>query len=271
MFKRFLNIFPGLIFSVLVLTSCSEYNKVLKSSDVTKKYEMAIKLYDEEKYYKAFPLLEELITVYRGTDKAEKIYYYYAYCNYHMGDYAYANYYFKSFVKTFPNSPLAEECFFMNAYTHYLDSPEPTLDQTNTLSAINELQLFVDKYPSSAKVVEANTLIDKLYLKLETKSYNICKLYYKTENYKSAVICIQNTLNDFPATRYAEELSFLIVKSHYLYAVNSVESKKEERLRNALKAYKEFAEKFPTSDYLKEAQNIYDNTLKSLNKQQSNT
>ena len=255
----------------IFIVSCNEYNKVLKSNDSAKKYDMAVKLYEEKKHFKAFPLLEELVTVYRGTDKADKIYYYYAYCSYHMGDYEYANYHFKNYVKTFSNSEFAEECFYMSAYTLYLDSPEATLDQTNTLSAIAEMQMFLDKYPESKRKAEANKLIDQLYLKLETKAYNNCSQYYKTENYNSAIIEIQNTLEDFPATKYAEELSFLNLKSNFLYAINSIETKKEERFQKTLKAYKSFVEKYPSSTFLPEAESFYSNTLKSLNKPKSNT
>ena len=271
MLKNFLIKKAFFLFIPFMVVSCSEYNKVVKSNDSAKKYDMAVKLYEDKKYYKAFPLLEELVTVYRGTDKADKIYYYYAYCSYYMGDYEYANYHFKNYVKTFSNSALAEECFYMGAYTLYLDSPEPTLDQTNTLNAIAEMQLFTDKYPESKRVAEANKIIDKLYLKLETKAYNICNQYYKTENYISAIIAIQNTLEEFPATNYAEELTFLNLKSNFLYAINSIESKKQERLQKTLKAYKTFVDKFPNSAYLPDAESFYSNSLKSLNKPKSNT
>ena len=264
-------IIVSFVFLTLLLPSCSKYNQLLKSNDIEKKYEMAIKYYEEENYYKAFPLLEELVSLYRGTDKAEKIYYYYAFCNYHMGEYDMANYHFKNFAKTHPTSQYAEECLFMNAYTYYINSPESSLDQTNTYSAITELQLFIDKYPNSSKVAESNELIDKLRLKLETKAYHICKQYYRTENYKSAIVCIANTLKDFPDIKYREELAFLAVKSNYLYAINSIETKKTGRLESTVKAYQAYIVKYPKGGYVKEAESIYDNVLKELNKQQLNS
>lgn len=259
-----------LIILIFGLSSCSKYEKLLKSSDYEAKYQAAVKYYEEENYNKAYPLLEELVSLFRGTERAEKIYYYYAYTNYYMDDLIMAGYHFKNFVKTYPSSPFAEECMYMNAYCHYLMSPQASLDQTSTLSAINEFQLFVNRYPESKKVAEANEMIDKLRFKLELKAYEIAKQYYHTENYQSAVVAINNLLKDFPGTKFAEELSFLKIKAQYLYAINSIEAKKQDRLKTTLESYYTFIDKFAQSDYVKEAESIYSNTSKILQKQTTN-
>lgn len=247
------------------VTSCSKYEKLLKSTDYEKKFEAAVKYYEDKNFSKAYPLLEEMLGLYRGTEKAEKVYYYYAYCNYYMGDYVFAAYHFKNFYKTYPLSKYAEECLYMNAYCYYLESSDPTLDQTNTIAAINELQLFIDRFPESTKrVADANELIDKLRYKLEYKAYLNAKTYFKTMHYKAAYVSIQNVLKDYPGSKFTEELLFLSLKSHYLYATNSIEKKKEERLRATVEAYYAFIDKFPNSQYNKDAQDIYDSTLKQL-------
>jgi len=265
MSKKIQQFFVLIIFT-LIISSCSKYNQLLKSNDYDLKYKMAIQYYQEENYLKAMPLLEELYPLFKGTAKGEEVYFFYAFCNYYVGDYEIANFHFKNFERTYPLSPRAEECLYMNAYTHYINSPEPTLDQTHTYSAISELQLFINKYPQSAKVAEANELMDKLHFKLETKAYKICKQYYRTQNYKSAVISINNALKDFPGMKYEEELTFLIIKSHYDFAVNSVEAKQTERLTNAINAYKIFIEKYQVSEYSREAENIYESATKMKEK-----
>jgi outer membrane protein assembly factor BamD len=250
------------LFAVL-LSSCSKYEKLLKSNDYEKKFQAAIKYYEDRNYAKAYPLLEEMVGLYRGTEKAEKVYYYYSYCNYYMGDYVFAAYHFKNFYKTYPSSKYAEECLYMNAYCYYLESPEPTLDQTNTMMAINELQLFTDKFPESTKrVADANELIDKLRYKIEYKAYLNAKLYFKTMNYKATIVSVENMIKDFPGSKFTEELLFLSLKSAYLYAINSIEKKQEERLKFTLESYYNFIDKFPNSAYVKEAQSIYDGTIK---------
>ena len=138
------------IFALLV--SCSDYQRVMKGKDYDAKFDMALKYYNKKNYYKAFPLFEELMAIYRGTAKAERTYYYYAYCNYYSGDYESAAFDFDNFTRTFPNSEYAEECSFMHANCFYEDSPGYSLDQTNTFKAIEQLQLFADRYPHSSRL-----------------------------------------------------------------------------------------------------------------------
>lgn len=252
MLKRFLT----LLLPLFVLAGCNQYEKLLKSTDYGKKYDMALLYYEEEKYDKAYPLLEELAGLFRGTEKAEKIYFYYAWTNYHLGDFIMAGYHFKNFARTYPNSVHAEEALYMNAYCNYLNSPEYSLDQSATYAAISEFQLFIDRYPLSEKVKDANEMIDKLRGKLERKAYERAKLFYKTENYQSAIVAVNNMLRDFPGTSHAEELSFIALSSHYLYALNSIENKKQERIEATIEYYNKFHNRFPESEYRREAESI---------------
>jgi len=239
---------------------------MLKSTDLEAKQAYAIKLYEKKKYYKALPLFEELITMFRGTKKSEMTYYYYAYTNYYLEDYETAAYDFGNFANSFPTSQFAEECAYMHSYCYYLDSPEYALDQTNTVKALNELQLFIDQYPHSSRIEECNKLIDKLRYKLETKDYENAKLYYHMEEYKSSYTAFRNLLKDYPATIYREESLFLSFKSAYLLAENSIESKKSERYSSALSAYSEFNSAYPESRYKKEADGILEDCKKRLEK-----
>lgn len=250
----------------VVFAGCSKYQRVLKSNDFDKKFDMAKLMYDNGKYQKAFPLFEELITVFRGTTRAEDVYYYYSYCNYHLGDYMLAGYHFDNFVRTFPRSIRSEDAQFMNAKCYFLDSPEPSLDQSSTYKAIDELQLFINKYPESEKVDECNDLIDRLRYKLETKSYNSAKLYYRLGEYKAAIFALRNTLADFPDTKFREEISYMILRSSFLLAENSVDSKKFERFESAIDESEAFMERFPRSKNLSDAQNIKENCKKELEK-----
>jgi outer membrane protein assembly factor BamD len=241
------------IFSV----SCSEYQKLLKSSDMDAKYIAAVKYYEDEKYDRAMALFEELIPLFRGTDRAEEVYYSYCYCNYQLNLLYASSYHFKKFSVTYPLSKHAEETLFMHAYSKYLLSPTPTLDATETIGGIDALQLFINTYPQAELVDSSNTLMDKLRSKLEEKSYFNSKQYYKIFEFKSAIIAMSNTLLDFPETRYREELTFLTLKSHYLLAENSIKKKKMERIDNTIEAYYTFVDAYKDSEYIKEAQNIF--------------
>ncbi len=255
-----------IIFSILIITACSEYQKILKSTDYKLKYEKANEYYNKEDYYRAQALFEELLSVYKGTDKAENIYYYYSNCYYNQRDYILAGYHFKNFVSTYANSEHAEECFYLSAYCYYLESSEPDLDQTNTHKAIDALQLFINKYPNSPKLAEANELIDKLQFKLETKSFSNAKLYFNFGEYKSAVIALKNSLKDFPDTQYREELLFLILKSNFLLAENSIDAKKNERYQATINEYYNLIDEYPNSKNIKEAEKIYNISIKEIKK-----
>ena len=245
-----------LLLIITLASSCSNYNRVMKGNDLDAKFDMALRLYNKGNYFKALPVLEELIAVYRGTKKAEKTYYYYAYTNYKIGDYSSAAYDFENFVKTFPSSEFAEECAYMQAYCFFQDSPIYSLDQSNTYKAIVQLQLFIDRYPLSERVQQCNKLIDQLENKLETKAYENARMYYNMDDYKSAIAAFRNLLTDYPSSPHREEVMFMLIKAQFNLAQNSIEEKRFARMNEALTFYGEFSSNFPSSDFKKEADGL---------------
>lgn len=258
--------FIYILFLSLTFSACSKYQQVLKSPDLDHKFKMAKQYYEEEQYFKALPIFDELNTLYRGTAKAEEVYYYLAYTHYGLSEHLLAGYHFRNFALTFPNSERTEEMSYMNAYCYYLQSPSYSLDGSNTMRAIDELQFFVDIYPESERVVTCNTLIDELRGKLEQKFFHVAKLYYDTEDYRSAIVALKNVLLDYPDTDYSEEIHFLILDANHLLASNSVNSKQKERWSNTVSAYHQFVDKFESSKKLKDAESIYNKANKQLEK-----
>lgn len=265
MIKIFSIRFALIVALVGTLPAC-KFQRVLKSDDNEIKYNAAMKYYDKKDFYHALQLFEELVSVYKGSNRAEKMYFYFAKCYYETGEYTTAAYHFNNFATTFPNSEYAEESQFMNAFCYYEDSPTFSLDQTNTTDAIRQFQLFVNKYPKSNRITECNSYMDKLRYKLEYKTYQNAKLYYRTENYNASVVSFENLIKDFPSTQFKEESMYLIVKSSYLYAKNSIESKKRDRFTLAIENYRKLADIFPKSPYIKEAESISNLCTKELTK-----
>lgn len=245
-----------LIFSA-VMVSCSEFNTVLKSTDYEYRYKKAIEYYEAGDYTHASQLFEDLVYAFRGTSKGDDLYYYYAKSCYAQSDYLLAGHYFKSLIDQYPRSEYAEESQFMVGMCFYKDSPSPKLDQETSKKAIDSFQLFINMYPFSSRIEEANTLIDELNEKVVYKSYLSARLYYDMQYYKASVIAIDNSLNDFPNTKYREELKFLLFKSKFLLATNSIEAKKRERLNDARDEYFTFVDEFPESKYVKEVKRDY--------------
>lgn len=252
-----------LAISLLTLSSC-KFQQVLKKGDIDQKYEMGMKLYDQKDYSRALQLFDPLINMMKATDKAQKLYYCYAYSYYYQKEYTLASYYFKRYTNNFPNTKEAEECFFMSAYCNYLNSPDYQLDQTSSIDAIKELQLFTNTYPESARVSECNDLIDKIRIKLEYKDYKIAKMYYRMSDYVSAVACFNNILKDYTDSPHKEEILYMIFKSYYKYAKESIESKKKERYMKAVVAYNELMAQYPQTQYHTEVNDLKIKTDKEL-------
>jgi len=262
MFKNRRLITWCLFILIAVAAGCkSRFEKLQQSNDIAKKYQEAIKLYNNKKYSKALILFDDLIQRYRGRAEAEDLAYYFAYTNYRLKDYATARYQFKVFADTYPSSLKAEECRFMSAYCFYLESPNFSLDQENTIKAIESLQLFINLYPKGERVAEASKLIQDLRDKLENKAYSNAKLYlttgeYDAQNYRSAVIAFRNVLRDYPDTKYAEEINYLTIKAQVLYSQNSLETKQEERFTEAITMADEFTEDYASSKYSKDVADL---------------
>jgi len=254
------------IASSAIFVGCSEHSKIVKSTDYDLKYKKAIEYYEAGDCYKALPLFEELMTYFRMTERGEDVYYYYANTQFCLKEYYLAAYYFKRFTVNYPNSPKAEECAFNSARCSMLNSPEYNLDQSDTYKAIDDFQLFMNHYPESGLVDSCNTLISSLRSKLETKSFEKAKLYYKMEKYRSAVILFNTTLEEFPDTDFKEEVLYLIIRSNFLFASNSIETKKEERYDNTIKSYYTFVDQFDSSKFLKSAESYFKSSQKELDK-----
>ncbi len=256
----------GALLLIALSTSCkSEFEKIRASGDVQLLYEKAISFYEDGQYQKAQTLFELIINNLRGKVEAEKIYFYYAYTHYHLQKYVLATYYFKNFTNTFPNSEFREEADFMKGYSSYQLSPTYRLDQSYTKDAINDFQLFVNTYPTSERVEECNKLIDECRAKLELKAFSQAELYYDLKQYQSAQHAFENLLQDFPDSRQAETVRFLMTKASYLLAINSVYEKQEERYRDVMASSDAFFNRHPDSKYAKELETIRSNSNKKLN------
>ncbi len=242
---------------ILAFGACKgEFEKIRASGDWMTQYTEALKYYEKGDYLKASTLLELVIPQLRGKKEAEDIYYKYAYCHYYLGKYILASHYFQNFAATFPNSPYREEVDYMAAYCNYELSPSFRLDQKYTIEAIEAFQVFVNTYPQSERVKECNDLIDELRNKQEVKSFAEGQLYYDRKQYQSAIQSFDNLLKDYPETANAETVRFMILKSSWLLAENSVYEKREERYQSVVTKSNEFLVKYPKSKFKKEL-NLY--------------
>lgn len=254
-----------LLGAFLMLVSCSEYQKVLKSQDAGKKYTLAEELYNQAivedskpKFRKALRVLEQIVPEYRGKPQGEKLTFLYADTYYQLGDNLTAGYQFERFVASYPKSDKAEEATFKAARSYYLDSPSFNLDQEDTYKAIEELQKYIDKYPNGEFLDQANEYAAELRIKLEKKAYEIAKQYHHTENYKSAIVAFNNFITDYPGSPFREAAFYYRFDSAYELAINSYEVLMEERLNTAKGFYTSYKKYYPEgSEYYEPIQANY--------------
>lgn len=252
-----LYIIASILLAISTLCSCKGYEKLLKSTDYDGKYDAALRYYNEGSYTRARQLFENLTLYYRGNEHAEDIAWYYGQSLLKTEYYYNAAYQFKIFSKRYPYSRNAEEAAFLAAYCQYMESPAYTLDQKTTKEAITELEQFANRYPQSTHIPEVNNYLDELRNKLMQKDYEIAVGYYNTESYRAAVVSLERFLNDYPDSPHREQAMYYIVKSGYIYAINSREDKMKERLQQVVGNFDKFAATFAGSKYMSECQDIY--------------
>ncbi len=253
----------------LLLASCGEYNKILKSRDAELKYTYAKKYFDEKKYGRTTTLLEEILSVYTGSAKEQEILFLLAQAYFYDKDYVTATQYYTRYYNKFPKGDYTELARFNAAYGLYLDSPDARLDQGSTVRGIQEFQNFLEYFPQSEKAPEAQDYMFKLQEKLAYKDFLAARLYYNLglymgNNYEACIVTSREALKSYPFSEFAEEFQILIVRARYELAYHSVEEKKPTRYRDLLDEHFNYKNMFPSGKYLKESEKYYRQALKAL-------
>jgi len=246
------------ISTIAIIAACSNYNKVLKSDDYQAKFDLANQLYDAKDYTRSVQFYEQVYQRYPKQPEGEASYFRLGKAYYLDNDYYMGGYFLGEFVSRFPYSTKVEEATFLSAMCSVHNSPEFSLDQTDTEVGINSLQQFIDRFPNSELIDSCNRIMDRLRNKLEYKEYDIVKLYAKTENYRAAVTSAIEFNENFPLSKFREEVAYILVDNSYLLTKNSIQTKKLERTVQTLERYRNFVSEFPNSKYKKSVGAISD-------------
>lgn len=260
-----MNKFFYILIVFTVLSSCNEYQKALKADGegaIAKKFKMGEALYKEGKFAKANRLFAQIVPNYRGKPQAEKLMYLYSNTFYEMKDYYVAGYQFERFASSYPKSEKLEEASFLSAKSYYQLSPIYSKDQKETKEAIEKLQEFINLFPNSKYVSEANKLIQELDFKLEKKAYEVAKQYNQISDYPASVRSFDNFIFEFPGSRLREDALFYRLDSAYKLAINSVEYKntlrngivhlKKQRLETAKEYSEAFKQAYANSKHIED-------------------
>lgn len=252
----------------LVFTSCGNYSNVLRADDYDYRYEAAKEYYAAGEFSHCYQVLEDMILLLKATDKGEESLYMLAMCYYNLKYYESASDYFERYYQSYPKGTYTELSRFYAGLSAYKQSPDSRLDQSSTYTALNCLNEYLQYYPNSPRREEVTDMIYQLQERLAQKEYESARLYYNLGNYTgncifggnnfdACIITAENTLKQYPYTRFREELMMLILRSRYKLALNSIEAKAEERYRATIDEYYGFKNEFPESKYIKEADKMF--------------
>lgn len=235
---------------ILISSACSDYQKLLNSDDVSEKYKQAEVYYNNGEYRKANRLFEQIIPKYRGKPQAQRIIFFFAESYFQTKSYYLAAYQYENFIKSYPKSDRVQEATFKAAKSYYFQSPRHSLDQEDTFTALEKLQVFLNLYPESEYADEANQMIAELQEKLEKKDFEIAKQYYTIRDYKAAIKANENFVSGFPGTKFREESLYIKFIASYEIAINSIDAKKQERLEDLIQQYNTLLRYYPETLFL---------------------
>lgn len=261
----------------LAFSSCTDYNALLKTQDYEYKYEAAKQAYAAGRYSQCYQLLDDMLLMFKGTEKGEESLMMMGMCHYRLHDYETSTLYFDRYAKTYPKGLYTELCRYYSGRASYLQSPDPRLDQSPTYTAIKSLQNFLELYPYSERRTDVNNMIFELQDRLVVKEYESARLYYNLgnyvgncvnggSNYEACIITAENAVKNYPYTNLRENLYWLILRSRYQLAQNSVLEKAEDRYRQTIDEFYGFKNEFPDSKYMEAANRIFKHANNRLNK-----
>jgi outer membrane protein assembly factor BamD len=257
---------------LLLFSSCSDFRKLQKSDDWEKKYQASMEYFEQKDYYRSSALLEQILPIIKGSEKAEKANFIYAYTYFYQDQYLLSSHYFKTFYDVYSRSEYAEEARYMFGYALYMDSPRYNLEQTSTKQAIVALQGFINRYPTSEFVPQAENALVGLQEKLERKAYENALLYYDLKKFligeylKASLVAFDNFQNNYPDSKYIEEIRFLEIEATFKLAEVSISSKKKQRYAASVDFYEYYIEDYPNGEYLRKAEDIYEGSINKLKK-----
>ena len=246
MFRLFL-----LILVSFLVMSCNEYQKLLNSPEnEVDKYTAAESYYENGEFRRANALIEQIIPSFRGKPQGERLVFFFANSYYETRSYYSAAIQFENFIKSYPNSQRIQEAYFMEAKSYFMLSPIYTLDQDDTFTGIDKLQVFINRFPNSEYLTEALELMEQLQNKIEKKEFEISKQYYTIRDYSSAIKSLDNFIADNPGTIYREEALYFRWLSQYEIAINSIESRINDRITELERSLENFLRYYPDTIFI---------------------
>lgn len=252
---------------ILALTSCSQYNKLLKTGTLQQKYDQANIFFEQGKYNKTITLYTNILPYLKGSAKEDTILFRIAKSHYNSKNFEMSYQYFDQYRNIFARMPLAQEAELLYARSFANLSLSPEKDQQETRKAIAAYNEYLNRYPQDTSRIEIEQEVELLNKKLYYKTFLNAALYHKIGQYNAAITALRAALKENPETPHRQEMMFLITRSWYDYARGSIPSKQLDRYLKMIDAYYNYKSEYPeTEKYGKQLDQLYEQAVNYTDK-----
>lgn len=220
-------------------------------------YQKGMAAYERGRYQRAAEYFQGVFDFGRVSEVALDAQLQLARSYYNNGQYILAASEYTRFIELYRQDPRADQAEYERAMSYYQLSPKYELDQTETERAISYFQLFLDRYPNSTLVPEAEARVAELREKMARKQFATGGLYEQRELYEAAALSYESTFDKYPDTAWADDALVGAIRTYILFAEQSVRERQAERLDKALQNYDRLTQIFPDSPLVPEAEALY--------------
>ena len=206
------------IFSILLLvllTSCARKDVQIEE-DLSIEFEKAMKYFNSDKYSRAKDKFDYIIMADPGSKLANKSLYYLAESMFQIEEYTEASTVYDRYVRFSPDYTKIESARYRICECAINLSNSYQRDQSQTQDALEQLQMYIEDFPGSDRIKDAEEAIELLRLKLAQKDYETGRIYLKLEEYESALIYFQSVLSEYYDTPVSDDARIGIIFTHIL-------------------------------------------------------
>ena len=260
--QRFvLTVATAILLSLIIsmLTGCSRQQVVLDLS-AEERFQRGMRFYEENSFTRAIDEFRILTRQFSGSEFADDAQYHMAMSYFNLGEFILAANEFETLVNTMSASPLLPDAQFKLALSYFNLSPRHDLDQQYTFNAIDELQTFIDFFPTHERVPEAEQKIRELNEKLAKKQYENARTYMRMRYYRAATRYFELVMERYHDTQYAEHA--------YIGKVEALIER--EQFEEARQTLQRFLQQFPNSNQRDRVRTLERRIASSLSGQENN-
>lgn len=226
----------------LLLVGCGSYN-VRPDLTPQERLELAKLMFKNHDFVDAKVQFRRLTLNNRGLEFSDEVQFLLAECHFNLKEYVLASDEYNRLIRLYSHSEWTDDASFKVGVCNYELSPKTSLDQKYTILAVQFFQMFLEDYPNSELVPDAEKYLKECRTKLAEKDFKAGKLYLKLNDNTAALVYFNSVLEDYYDTSFAKDALFW--KGEGLYELS--------RKTEALEAFQELLTKYPKSKYTAKA------------------